>query len=111
LRVVADRPGEVRVQEVADDIGITVGAASKVVDRLERAGLVRRVPHPSDRRSSLLQVTRAGAAAQADGIAALDQELRERTRAVPADQLRALTDQLRALAPPELGFRSGGTPS
>ena len=38
LRVVDRYQGRARVQEVSDDIGITVGAASKLVDGLERAG-------------------------------------------------------------------------
>lgn len=61
---VIDRHGEHgRVQDVSADIGITVGAASKVVDRLERDGLVARRPHPGDRRSSLLALTPQGARA------------------------------------------------
>jgi hypothetical protein len=56
-----------RREEVADDIAITVGAASKVIDRWERAELVRRVSNPSDRRSSLLQLTLPGSAALSEG--------------------------------------------
>jgi DNA-binding MarR family transcriptional regulator len=65
-----------RVQDVSADIGITVGAASKVVDRLERDGLVERRPNPGDRRSSLISLTprgsealRSAAAARADVLA------------------------------------------
>ena len=46
-----------RVQDLSDDIGITVGAASKFVDRLERDGLAVRRPNPANRRSSLLALT------------------------------------------------------
>jgi hypothetical protein len=56
-----------RREEVADDIAITVGEASKVIDRWERAELVRRVSNPSDRRSSLLQRTVPGSAALSEG--------------------------------------------
>jgi DNA-binding MarR family transcriptional regulator len=52
-----------RVQDVSAEIGITVGAASKVVDRLERDGLVERRPNPGDRRSSLISLTPRGAEA------------------------------------------------
>lgn len=52
----------VRVNDLARAIAITVGAVSKGVDRLERAGWVRREPNPENRRSSLLVLTDEGAA-------------------------------------------------
>jgi len=63
LRVVARHPGSCRVNEIAHDLAITVGAASKLVDRLVRDGLVTRQPHPHDRRSALIVATSIGAAA------------------------------------------------
>jgi DNA-binding MarR family transcriptional regulator len=61
---VVDHHGEnARVQDLSGDIGITVGAASKVVDRLERDGLVARRPNPRDRRSSLISLTSEGSKA------------------------------------------------
>ncbi|WP_125777513.1 MarR family winged helix-turn-helix transcriptional regulator [Antribacter gilvus] len=61
LRVVAEVPG-CRVSDVVRVLAITVGAASKGVDRQERDGLVRRTVDPSDRRSSFLSLTPEGAA-------------------------------------------------
>jgi DNA-binding MarR family transcriptional regulator len=63
LDVLSGRDGTGRVQDVSGGIGITVGAASKLVDRLERDGLVERRPNPSDRRSSLVVLTNVGQAA------------------------------------------------
>lgn len=63
LRVLDRHGGRARVQDLSDDIGITVGAASKFVDRLERDGLASRRPNPANRRSSLLALTDAGVAA------------------------------------------------
>lgn len=60
LDVLSIRAGTGRVQDVSGGIGITVGAASKLVDRLERDGLVKRQPNPSDRRSSLVVLTDVG---------------------------------------------------
>ena len=60
LRFVRDHPGA-RVADVAGTFAIGVGATSKGLDRAERAGWVRRVPNPADRRSSLLELTPAGA--------------------------------------------------
>ena len=60
LRVVDRYDGQARVQELSSDIGITVGAASKLVDRLERDGLAGRSPNPANRRSSLISLTPTG---------------------------------------------------
>ncbi|MBO0610356.1 MarR family winged helix-turn-helix transcriptional regulator [Myceligenerans salitolerans] len=65
LRVVDRHTGRCRVHEVSADLSITVGAASKLVDRIELAGLVRREPNPQDRRSALVLLTPAGAEALA----------------------------------------------
>lgn len=61
LRVVDRHAGRCRVHEISADLSITVGAASKLVDRTEQAGLVRREPNPQDRRSALVVLTPAGA--------------------------------------------------
>jgi MarR family multiple antibiotic resistance transcriptional regulator len=60
VSVVAEHAGAARVHDVSGEIGITVGAASKLVDRLERDGLAVRSPNPHDRRSSLIALTVAG---------------------------------------------------
>lgn len=59
LRVIAGTEG-CRVQDIASRLLITVGAASKLVDRLEASGHCQRHPNPDDRRSSLLTVTAVG---------------------------------------------------
>ena len=41
-------------------VGLTAGAATRMVDRLEKAGCVRRVPDPSDRRRVLVEPTDDG---------------------------------------------------
>src|SRR5687767_7295936 len=43
--------------ELGRILGMTSGAATGLVDRLERAGHVRRTPHSKDRRRQLIQVT------------------------------------------------------
>lgn len=65
LQVVDRYQGRARVQELSQEIGITVGAASKLVDRLERADLAVRRPNPDNRRSSLVVLTTTGAQALA----------------------------------------------
>ena len=41
---------------------VSMPTASGIVDRLSRAGYVRRLPHPSDRRQVLVEVTSKGQA-------------------------------------------------
>ncbi|MFD8214814.1 MarR family winged helix-turn-helix transcriptional regulator [Streptomyces sp. NPDC059697] len=59
LRIIGDRD-DCRVNDLAQEVAITVGATSKGVDRLEAAGWVNRRPNPQNRRSSLLALTEAG---------------------------------------------------
>jgi DNA-binding MarR family transcriptional regulator len=57
---VMDRVADCRVADIADALSITVGGASKLVDRIEHAGWCGRAPNPMDARSSVLTLTRAG---------------------------------------------------
>ncbi|MGY1840212.1 MULTISPECIES: MarR family winged helix-turn-helix transcriptional regulator [unclassified Modestobacter] len=74
MRVIAAREG-CRVQDIATDLSITVGGVSKLVDRMVAAGLCERVPHPTDRRSSHLDLTPAGADLLVGANASNEQEL------------------------------------
>jgi DNA-binding MarR family transcriptional regulator len=76
MRVIAGTPG-CRVLDVSAQLRITVGAASKVVDRVEAAGLCVRRPNPQDRRSSLVELTPAGVAALAAADVVFERVLRE----------------------------------
>lgn len=76
LRIVRATPG-CRVQELAAGLGLSVGGASKSADRLERRGWLKRVAHPSDRRSLLLELTDEGLAAAATGDEIVEGVMRE----------------------------------
>lgn len=54
------RSGPISVQEFADRMGLEKTWASRLVDRLEKRRLVRRVDHPADGRSWLLELTTGG---------------------------------------------------
>jgi DNA-binding MarR family transcriptional regulator len=94
LRVVGSYGGQARVQDLSSDIGITVGAASKLADRLERDGLASRSPNPANRRSSLIALTAAGQQALAS---AMDVYSRAVARAVGEEDVELLTAALRRL--------------
>lgn len=61
-----------KMRELAGALQVSMPAATHLVDQLERKGLVRRRPHPRDRRVTLVQVTARGArtAARSQGRAA-----------------------------------------
>src|SRR3954464_15491067 len=52
-----DQAGGMTAGELARAAGLTTGAVTAVIDRLEKAGMARRVPDPSDRRRVRLEVT------------------------------------------------------
>jgi MarR family transcriptional regulator, organic hydroperoxide resistance regulator len=54
------RAESLRVGELAEALGLTVGGTSKIVDRIDGAGLLRREPDPADRRASRIALTDAG---------------------------------------------------
>jgi DNA-binding MarR family transcriptional regulator len=58
------------MRELAVRLAIDAPHATVIVDELERKGLVRRQPHPTDRRSKVAVLTAAGrrAAAKADKV-------------------------------------------
>ena len=94
LRVLGRHDGQARVQDLSDDIGITVGAASKLVDRLERAGLAARRSNPANRRSSLIALTESGQQALASASAVCDEAV---ARAVGGEDIHTMTAALRRL--------------
>ena len=49
--------------QLADDMHLSSGAMTNRLDRMEEAGLIRRLPDPSDRRGQLIEPTEAGHAA------------------------------------------------
>jgi len=54
---IIDRRGLLSAGQLAIEAGLTTGAVTAVLDRLEGKGLVRRVPDPDDRRRILVEVT------------------------------------------------------
>jgi DNA-binding MarR family transcriptional regulator len=56
------RGASLRMKELAKKMGVTTGTLTVMVDRLERQGLLKRTPHETDRRSSLITLTEKGQA-------------------------------------------------
>ena len=96
---VIDRLGGCRVYDVANELGITTGGTSKLIDRIEADGLCGRRPNPEDRRSSLLELTPAGKKVLQAASKAFDDELRRRLGGLSprgVEQLLSTLGRLRA---------------
>lgn len=55
--------GPQRMRDIADQVDLPARNLTAVADSLEMEHLVRRTPHPTDRRATLLEVTDAGRSA------------------------------------------------
>ena len=87
-----------RVQDIARAVAITVGGASQAVDRLESAGLCARRANPSDRRSSIVELTPEGTELLAISAPVFDRELDRLLRApLPGTALAHLAAALGTL--------------
>jgi len=56
-----EQDGPLTQRALGERLVLTSGGTTLLVDRLERAGLVKRAPHPGDRRAVLLELDRAAA--------------------------------------------------
>jgi DNA-binding MarR family transcriptional regulator len=87
LRRIAWRPMTGR--QLADAIGADAPHVTVIVDELEKKGLVRRTPHPTDRRAKVLTATPAGLRAAQKAERMLG-EPPAALRALPAEDIAAL---------------------
>jgi MarR family transcriptional regulator, organic hydroperoxide resistance regulator len=87
-----------RVHDIARALAITVGGASQAVDRLESAGRCARRANPSDRRSSIVELTGEGRELLGVAVPVFDSELERLLRApLPGSALAHLADALGTL--------------
>ncbi|GIJ46054.1 hypothetical protein Val02_29400 [Virgisporangium aliadipatigenens] len=96
-------PGGNRLTDLAEQAQITKQSAGFLVDQLERAGYVERVPDPTDARARLVRVAARGAAAvpvAAAVVAAVEQEWAAHLGGRDAQRLRQLLTRLREITDP-----------
>lgn len=86
--------GERGQNDLAADLGITSGAATALVDRLERRGVAERLGHPSDRRRVVVRLTEEGRSILAASRVVLAASL----RSLPDDELPNLAKALARIA-------------
>lgn len=96
---VAARIGEggTRLTELAEQAQVTKQSAGFLVDQLERAGYVERVPDPTDARARLVRIAERGRAVVAVARQEEQAVLEEWTSHLGADRMAALRDALDAL--------------
>ena len=77
-----------RVLDIVRAIGITVGAVSKAVDRIEAAGWCHRRANPHDRRSSYVVLTDDGQRLFAAATPTFEKEIADRLAGVVSEEER-----------------------
>jgi DNA-binding MarR family transcriptional regulator len=82
---------------LADEMGLSSGAMTNRLDRLEQAGLVRRLPDPTDRRSLQVELTEAGWQRWQDSVGAQAQKEALVASALELDEKEQLNALLRRL--------------
>lgn len=109
LYFVSRAPGQnLRVGDLSQALRITIGGASKLVDRIEKAGLLARQADPHDRRAALIALTPAGRRKLNVAIKTYEAEVSSLVDAVlnPSEQ-----DQMRVYVTRLLSAANTGGPS
>ncbi|UQX89460.1 MarR family transcriptional regulator [Jatrophihabitans telluris] len=90
-------PFQLTPSELTEQMMISSGGVTQRVDRLIRQGLVRRVPHASDRRSTTVQLTPEGRSVIDQALPLHIEAERELLVALSDDERRTLIDLLTRL--------------
>lgn len=84
--------------ELGRILGMTSGAATGLIDRLEHAGHVRRTPHPRDRRRQVIQVTSRAQQLLVRSLLPLATDIDETAAALTGEEQRLVADTLTHIA-------------
>ncbi|MFI1187227.1 MarR family winged helix-turn-helix transcriptional regulator [Streptomyces californicus] len=87
------------VGEIGRRLGVSKQAAGKTVEKLEGLGYVERAPDPADGRRTLIHLTPHGVDLLTRSAEGFDRLRAEWARALGADRLAALEEDLRTMAP------------
>ena len=87
------RSGPLTAGRIAELTGLTTGAITGLVDRLERRGYVHREPHPTDRRSVIVQpLTETAERDLAPSYAGMSRAMGELMSGYSDEELSVITD-------------------
>jgi DNA-binding MarR family transcriptional regulator len=107
-------PAGTRVTDLAEQAGVTKQTAGYLVDQLERAGYVRRVPDPTDARARLVQIADRGLAVREVARATeavVEAELAAHLGPRATEQLRRALTRLRDITDPFMDHMDDSTPA
>jgi DNA-binding MarR family transcriptional regulator len=90
-------PTPLRPQDLADRVMISAPGMTGRLDRLENAGLITRAPHPTDRRSTFISITRSGIQLTDQTFRSVVDEAGRLLDGFPTTRRRRLTQELREL--------------
>jgi DNA-binding MarR family transcriptional regulator len=105
VRLARSDDGRLTMGSLAEQISLTTGGVTRLVDRMETAGYVQRVPCPTDRRVSYAALTDAGRAKLDEAAQVHAANLRSVFAAFSDEEREtfdALLDRLRAMHQPDL---------
>ena len=89
--------GPRRMRDLGDELGVTARNVTGLVDALQREGLVERLPHPEDRRATLVRLTPAGERVSGELLAEQRAALAALFAELPAADQRNLLRALESL--------------
>jgi DNA-binding MarR family transcriptional regulator len=92
------RRGSMTLNELSAHLYLDKSTASRIVDALERKGYVARLPHPKDRRASLLEATPQGRELEGKIRESILAEERQLLADFSPEVRQAMTEVLRRLA-------------
>jgi DNA-binding MarR family transcriptional regulator len=92
---IIERLDGVSAGRLATEAGLSTGAVTTVLDRLERAGYARRVPDPSDRRRVLVELTPGARQLLRELLAPLDEGTVRQLEGYTTEEVSLVRDFLR----------------
>ncbi|MDN3459112.1 MULTISPECIES: MarR family transcriptional regulator [Rhodococcus] len=104
------RSGALPMAKASARLQVHPTSVTNAVDRLEKAELVRRVPHPSDRRATLIEISEAGRALALEATEMLNSKVFAHP-GLQQDKLEQLVTILTELRKTAGDFDTGGAPT
>ena len=97
LRLLAfSREGALPITKASDRLQVHVTSVTHAIRRLEDAHLVRRLPHPTDGRTTLVEITELGRSTVEDATSTLNNEVFADVGMTP-EQVEALVGSIQSL--------------
>ena len=100
MLLLLSRRGSLPMGRIGERLQVHPASVTNAVDRLEGQDLVRRTPHPTDRRATLVEITDDGRAVAVKATGDLNERVFARPGLAPdgVDRLVAVLTELRAAA-------------